>query len=360
MTTAISDSGPPVLLLHHAFVGYADILGFSSKSERAFAKGKETDFLNRIKSALTLAYEDVRQTKDLLVVAGETCGMKVFTDNIVVEYAVQHFEKTFGERELLTLLNLFARVQAVLTSQEFLLRGAISFGKHYQDDDIAFGPALLEATGLDKSGRPPALIIAPSVEQWVVQQISSYERVQDAPQYKALLEDPANRRWFVNYLDLAIKDYDDPRVTDSLLASHRKMVVKGLRKHKCNEAVHRKYRWLASYHNYVCQTFANRFSTPVHEDADPEYADYCAFAQDMLNHRVPMEDVYLPLQPPRPINVWPTIRSSLSRLSSEDIADYSDYQGQCLRCRQVITAKGGVQWRTAVRRPCPHCGWQKW
>ena len=358
MTTFTRDSDPPAL--RETFVCYADILGFRNQSECAFAKNEGTDFLDRLKSTLTAAYKDVRQTKDLLVVAGETCDMKVFTDNIIVAYAAQHLEKTFGERELLTFLNLFARVQAILTSHGFLLRGAISFGRHYQDDDIAFGPALLEATGLDKSGRPPGLVIAPSVEQWVVKQISSHDHVRHAPQYKALLEDPSDRRWFVNYLDLAIENYDDSRVTDSLLASHKETVVNGLRKHKYNETVHRKYRWLASYHNYVCQTLANRFPTPAHEDADPEYAASCAFAQGMLDHHVPMEEMCLPLQPPRPINVSSMIRSSSPKLTSEDLADYSDYQGQCLRCRQLITAKGGVHWRTAVRRPCPHCGWRKW
>ena len=32
------------------------------------------------------------------------------------------------------------------------------------------------------------------------------------------------------------------------------------------------------------------------------------------------------------------------------------YGGYCLHCRREITAQGGVEWRRAVRRPCPHCG----
>ena len=30
-------------------------------------------------------------------------------------------------------------------------------------------------------------------------------------------------------------------------------------------------------------------------------------------------------------------------LVAEDLADDNDYEGRCLHCRQVITAKGGVQ-----------------
>ena len=47
-------------------------------------------------------------------------------------------------------------------------------------------------------------------------------------------------------------------------------------------------------------------------------------------------------------------------LAAEDLADDNEYQGRCLHYRQAITAKGGVQWRRVVRRPCPHCGQRSW
>ena len=48
------------------------------------------------------------------------------------------------------------------------------------------------------------------------------------------------------------------------------------------------------------------------------------------------------------------------QMVAEDLADDNDYQGRCLHCRQAIPAKGGVQWRRTVRRPCPHCGMPGW
>ena len=41
---------------------------------------------------------------------------------------------------------------------------------------------------------------------------------------------------------------------------------------------------------------------------------------------------------------------------SADLQDNNDYADRCLHCRQEISAQGGVAWRRAVRRPCPHCG----
>ena len=45
---------------------------------------------------------------------------------------------------------------------------------------------------------------------------------------------------------------------------------------------------------------------------------------------------------------------------AEDLADHHFHQGTCLHCWEKISAQGGVEWRRAVRRPCPHCGKQGW
>ena len=47
-------------------------------------------------------------------------------------------------------------------------------------------------------------------------------------------------------------------------------------------------------------------------------------------------------------------------LVAEDLQDHHDYRGHCLHCRQEVSATGGVEWRQAVRRPCPHCGRRDW
>ena len=48
------------------------------------------------------------------------------------------------------------------------------------------------------------------------------------------------------------------------------------------------------------------------------------------------------------------------QLVAEDLADTNWYHGRCLECHRVISARGGVEWRRAVRRPCPHCGTRGW
>ena len=47
-------------------------------------------------------------------------------------------------------------------------------------------------------------------------------------------------------------------------------------------------------------------------------------------------------------------------LVAEYLGDDNEHWAHCLHCQQEITAQGGVAWRRAVRRPCPHCGRPSW
>ena len=128
-------------------------------TEQALDSGKGTEFLRRIKSSLAEAYKEMREAQMPYGTGPSFFNTKFFTDNIVVAYPLSNPSRDHGEFELVDLLMLFAQVQASLAADGFFLRGAIAWGEHYQDDDIAYGKALLEAVGLDKSGKPPRLVI---------------------------------------------------------------------------------------------------------------------------------------------------------------------------------------------------------
>ena len=173
-----------------AIVCYADILGFRSLTDGAFASDRGPELLRKIKASISGAYGKVHRAQTLGGMVPPLFDLKVFTDNIVVAYPIVDLEAELGERQLGTILMLFAEVQASLAVDGFLLRGAISVGLHYQDQDIAYGPALLEAVDLDKSGGSPRLVIAPSAEQLIATQLTSYDQVTSSPHYWELLRTP--------------------------------------------------------------------------------------------------------------------------------------------------------------------------
>ena len=282
-------------------VCYADILGFRELTECAHRLGEETEFLQKIKSSLAKAYDIVREAKTLNEQAPSIFDMKVFTDNIVVAQPLHTPRHKHAEPELGNVLKLFAQVQASLAADGFLLRGAITYGDHYQDNDIAYGKALIEAIDLDKTGGSPRLVLASSVEPLVSKQLSQYDDHCWAPLYQELLEDQRDGRLFINYLAPAFELVSEGLIDYDLLASHSKIVREGLNLYQSDPHVRVKYEWMARYHNYVCQEFADRYSNLSGEEADTQQAAEAAEAQSVLRHKVPCEDLLSKLSP-RPLD----------------------------------------------------------
>ena len=292
------DQNSPSLL--PTMICYADILGFRNMTEQALKSGTAVEFLLRVKHSLAEAYGKVREDATLGDEIPPRFDMKVFTDNIVVAHPLGNPGRDLGEPELGTLLMLFAQVQAGLAADGFFLRGAVAAGWHYQDDDIAYGNALLEAVDLDKSGSPPRLVIASSVEPLILKHLSWYHGVR-APHHAVLLEDPSDGRLFVDYLRTAFANFPDGPVNWDLLGAHSKEVSEGLQKYKSDANVGPKYAWLATYHNYACRTFADRFRFRGDWEPDPEAVAANEEAQLALEHLVPLE-ARPDEQPPRPLD----------------------------------------------------------
>lgn len=293
------DPASPSLL--PAIVCYADILGFRSLTEHAYESGKESEFLQKIKNALAEVYETLNNAQTFDGLADPVFGVKAFTDNIVVAHPVSSPDYRLGEPELGTLLSLFAQVQARLVVDEFLLRGGVAFGDHYQDDNIVFGKAFLDAVDLDKSKKEPKMFITPSVEALVAEHLSLYGDNPEAPLYQQLLEDPSDGHLFINYLWTAFEHFPPAPIDRDLLASHRDIVLKNLKRYRSCRSVRAKYEWMAVYHNYVCHAIANQYPDEGGSEADGEYVAQVMEAQSALDYLLPCEG--LPSdQRPRPID----------------------------------------------------------
>ena len=302
MRTSWDPKSPSLL---PTIVCYADILGFRDMTERAFKLGEERSFLQRIKCSLAAAYEEMRNSAALggaddRILDIQLFDMKVFTDNIVVAYPLRDPNRDVGEPELGALLALFAHAQASLAADGFFLRGAITVGQHYQDEDIAYGDALLEAVDLNKSKMPPRLAIGASVEPLISEHLSRYGGGW-APHHEQLIEDSGDGRFFLDYLGVAFEHFPDGPIDHELLAAHSQKVRSGLSEFESNPEVLPKYKWSATYHNYVCCTFAEKYPDLGDAEADPYEMAVAEEAQSVLDHLVPFKAKPAEQQP-RPLD----------------------------------------------------------
>jgi hypothetical protein len=130
-----------------SFVCYADILGFIESSKENFNNHTESQFLSKIRKSLRHAYDRIREEKiEYFSVSG--FSFKVFTDNLVIGFPVQNFNFDAGEPELGRIYQILSEFQSYLAMDGFFIRGAITYGKHYMDNNVVFGNALLQAVEL--------------------------------------------------------------------------------------------------------------------------------------------------------------------------------------------------------------------
>jgi len=114
-------------------VVFYDILGWRSEIEDAGADPKRIGKLRR----LILSHTRVLRMPIKAVV-----NVSTFSDNIVISTPV-------AEGNIPYFLQSMAVMQLMTTSLHFLLRGGISMGDIYHDEEVVFGPALNRAYELE-------------------------------------------------------------------------------------------------------------------------------------------------------------------------------------------------------------------
>ncbi|MGQ8823788.1 hypothetical protein ACUTUE_10490 [Bacillus sp. NA_146.1] len=241
------DSNNPRLI--PSVVSFIDVLGFSQLGMKAINDGEGDVFLNQIHTSLNKARHAI--TNQLLL-----AKVKVFTDNVVIGWPIYGD----GEGELgTTFLNL-AEYQFSLARDGFFIRGGVSVGPHFMDEETVFGPELITAYKLESQVAVYPRIILSKTSKDKVREYISYSPRSDNAFNSVLLED-MDGEWFVNYLNVLFTYYEDNVSSDDYtpffpcLEEHRNNIERALDTYANNHKLLKKYSWIANYHNYFCDEF---------------------------------------------------------------------------------------------------------
>jgi hypothetical protein len=225
--------------LRRSVVAFMDLLGYRSAVDRAHAEGRQHEFLLKLRTALDQGHSQLRDFP-------LPWRVKAFTDNIVL-----CFPMLSGEDEAGTLpitIDRLASFQLYMTIDGFFIRGGVAVADAYLDEDIVFGPGLLEAYATESQrARDPRIVLADSCLQYIAELPSG-----------SVLKD-ADGQLFVNYLHKIIwyDVYDEqegrtPMGVD-LLTQHKRLVEAKLHEYAAEPTIWSKYHWVARYHNFFCK-----------------------------------------------------------------------------------------------------------
>lgn len=232
---------------------YLDILGFSTRVEEACNHGRGNQLLLELHDVLKGAQVHINPSKFLSSdERPDSHTLKVFTDNIVLGFPILGDPRDRAEPEFGAVFTQVAWYHLDLAMHGFFLRGGLTEAEHYMDEEIVYGPGLLEAVRLEKEAEFPRIILSAAAVKRVREHLKFYGKVAFAPHNDVLAISP-DGRMFLNYLSRVNVD-DEYGPIDEWLNKHRKNIKHNLDT-QSNSHILAKYQWLASYHNWYCQGF---------------------------------------------------------------------------------------------------------
>lgn len=229
-------------------VAFFDILGFKNHIDKTIEPNGNEYILN-IKSAFDLIYSNLSEHYDPEIVPN--IKYSTFSDCVVFSFPIRQHDSLFY-----TLLPLVWLQAELLWKHEMILRGAITIGDLYHDDDMVFGPALVEAYHLEsKIAKYPRIIVANTLKE-------------DFFEWKKELGADPNKLWdheneerytygneglltkdgdyyYVDYLKNIQTELDNPEYYPDFLLFAEKFVAKNLAMELADD-VREKYEWLAN------------------------------------------------------------------------------------------------------------------
>lgn len=166
------DNSSNIFAYQERFVAFLDILGFSDIIHRTVLSPPEIS-INEIISALVVP-EPAQKGKLIIGNVGDISKsdhkITQFSDSIVIST-----EST--KAGLLHLIDHIERIAFSLLKMGFLCRGGVSKGLLFHDENIVFGPAMIDAYDLEsKEAICPRIVLSKGVESFILS-MSGGERI---------------------------------------------------------------------------------------------------------------------------------------------------------------------------------------
>jgi hypothetical protein len=232
--------------IEKSFCLFLDVLGFNELTTEAFKENRGQELLESFHNAIFKGVGELREksSED----GYRSFSIKTFTDNIVLSTPITSWH---AEDNLADLIFDVCRFNTHMAISGFFIRGGWTVNEHYMDDEMVFGPAILEAYGIEsKVAQTPRIALDPKVTTILKGHLDFYANREHAPQNSHFLVD-ADGVAFVNYLSSVVDDYDYPHTANGeLLEKHKNRIIENLEKYRGVTKIWAKYQWVASYHNY--------------------------------------------------------------------------------------------------------------
>lgn len=211
-------------------VAFIDVLGFSAmvKTDAESQGGKYLDAFREVLEEVKISFPEV----------DGGIGAKMFSDSIVLAAPL-------SPGNVVEVLRACANLQRRFLKRGILLRGGVSYGKHYADSTVMFSEGLISAYHIESQlAKYPRIVVDKNVIDYFVNHSGVDSQMLNVG--KSLMIQDRDRVSFVHYLS------GEEFVGDT--AHVEQVIVNQL---EASESVLEKLRWLHDYH-LCCADFYNQ------------------------------------------------------------------------------------------------------
>lgn len=242
-----NQAGKPVHRM--SYCAFLDVLGFSDRIKDSFKTSDGNALLQEFHGMLKRRIDELKEdTKD------SHLYMKSFTDNVILAHPILIEE---GEAEFAFILWSLRVYQFEMAKKGLFIRGGLSVGELFVDENTVYGPALLEAYKLENSvAVNPIVSLSDDVMSLVLHHIRYYSDREDAPQNRDVLVN-SDGRFFINYLSECYDSGSSGEFDWESLKIHKDQIEVALNAYRAVPKIFSKFTWLAAYHNYFCDSVNN-------------------------------------------------------------------------------------------------------
>ena len=251
----------------HLFV-FMDILGYKSIVEEAENNINEATHI--IKNIDVLVSDCIKKQLDRLHKDFKT-DYVIFSDSICVAIPIIKVEEEDKYMDylaecLLFLTHIVSNIQLYALEYGIMLRGAITIGNYFRNENIMFSKALIDAyTAESRQAIYPRVILHHESSNEL---LTAYVKAKITyGEFLYLQED--EDFVFVNYLANANEFYNSLFIRE-LVTKQRDIIEQGIIKFKDEDVLLAKYAWLMNYHDTILH---KKFSDLLVGD---KYRNICA------------------------------------------------------------------------------------
>lgn len=241
------ENGKPIH--RFSYCAFLDLLGFSARTRASYKNNSGNQLLQDFHKIFSNQIVRMKgQTKESLLY------FKSFSDNVLLAHP--QISKDM-ESEFAFILWSIQEYQFAMALKGFFIRGGLSVGQLFVDDDNVYGEALIDAYELEsKIAINPMVVLCDNTMKLVDNHLTYYNGGW-APQLNDVLVN-SDGRYFINYLSECVLDTEEGYNLDiESLAIHRDRITDALSEYSSKPTVFSKFTWLSDYHNYFCDSVSH-------------------------------------------------------------------------------------------------------